>query len=73
MNATELTMKLGRKVYFPKKGSAVIVKIPASFGIIGDKVGIMTSREPFYGIMIESREIAETFNTCFELLWRNAR
>lgn len=42
-------------------------------GICGNMVGVILWSEPFLAIKIESRELAVTYGSYFELLWKNAK
>lgn len=42
-------------------------------GICGNMVGIILWSEPFLAIKIESRELADTYRSYFELLWKVAK
>lgn len=42
-------------------------------GICGNLVGIILWSEPFLAIKIESRELADTYRSYFEVLWKTAK
>jgi len=46
---------------------------PNSTFIFGDKVAVILFNEPICGILIESKELAETYRKQFELLWKMAK
>jgi predicted transcriptional regulator len=41
--------------------------------IYGDKVAIILFTEPLYGIIIESKELAESYRRQFNLIWKHAK
>ncbi len=47
--------------------------LPAAFGVIENKVGIIILSEPFLAVVIENEELAKTFMSFFELLWKIAK
>jgi hypothetical protein len=46
---------------------------PTHISIVGDKVGIILWSEQPLGILIESKEIADSFRNYFALLWKIAK
>ncbi len=46
---------------------------PTSTFIYGDKVAIIMFTEPLYGLMIDSKQLSDSYRKQFELLWKNAR
>lgn len=46
---------------------------PTHISIVGDKVGIILWSEQPLGILIENKEIAESFKNYFKLLWKIAK
>lgn len=46
---------------------------PTHVNIVGNKVGIILWSEVPLGILIESKEIAESYKTYFKLLWKTAK
>ena len=46
---------------------------PTHISIVGDKVGIILWSEEPLGILIENKEIANSFRAYFELLWKIAK
>jgi len=54
--------------YLPKEHSFL-----ATTGVCGDKVAIILWTEPFLAIGIESKELANTYKSYFDILWKIAR
>jgi len=54
--------------YLPKD-----LKLPAITAIYGDKVAIAIFQKPYYSIVIESKDLAATYRSLFELLWKIAK
>jgi sugar-specific transcriptional regulator TrmB len=54
--------------YLPSK-----YPLPATFGVIENKIGMIIWSEPFLGIGIENEDLAKTFKSYFEALWRIAK
>ncbi len=48
-------------------------KITAAIEIYGDKVGIISLKENFMGIIIESQQIAQMQKIAFELMWEQSK
>jgi sugar-specific transcriptional regulator TrmB len=46
---------------------------PTHISVVGNKVGIILWSENPLGILIENKEIAESFNNYFKLLWKIAK
>ena len=46
---------------------------PQSTFVYGGKVAIVLFNEPLYGIMIESRELADSYRKQFNLVWKHAK
>lgn len=47
--------------------------LPAIFGILENKVALIIWSDPFLGITIENIDLAKTFRSYFELLWKIAK
>jgi sugar-specific transcriptional regulator TrmB len=54
--------------YLPKN-----ISIPSITAIYGNKVAISIFQEPYYAIVIESKELSLTYLSLFEFLWKNAK
>ncbi|VVB60634.1 HTH-type sugar sensing transcriptional regulator TrmBL1 [uncultured archaeon] len=54
--------------YLPKNH-----RYSTGFGVCGNLVGIVLLAEPFLAIKIESKELADTFRSYFEILWKVAK
>ena len=46
---------------------------PSSTVVCGNKTGIIIWSEPFYTIVIENKEVADSFRSYFEILWKVAK
>lgn len=49
------------------------VSFPSATAIYGDKVAIFVWNEPYYAIMIQSRQVADTYRNFFDALWRASK
>ena len=54
--------------YFPKEYA-----VQSTVGVGGNKVGMIISIDPFVGIGIESEELAKTYKSNFDMLWKKAK
>ena len=61
-------MKLTEVKILPKE-----YMTPTHISIVGDKVGIILWSEEPLGILIENKEIADSFRSYFKLLWNIAQ
>ena len=61
-------MKLTEVKILPKE-----YMTPTHINVVGEKVGMILWSEQPLGILIENREIADSFRTYFELLWKLAK
>jgi sugar-specific transcriptional regulator TrmB len=59
---------IGEKKFLPKE-----FVNPASTTIYGNKVAIIAWKENPFGILINSKEVAESYRYYFESLWQNAK
>lgn len=48
------------------------LSFPTATAIYGDKVAIFVYAEPYHAILIKSRQIAESYKSFFEQLWKHA-
>lgn len=44
--------------------------VPSSFNVYGDKVALFIWNQPMFAILIKSSDVAETYRTYFEFLWK---
>jgi len=49
------------------------IELPAVIAVYGDKVAIAIFQKPYYAIVIESKDLAKTYKSLFEYLWKIAR
>ncbi len=42
-------------------------------GVCGNKVGMILFHEPFLAVSVESKELADTYRSFFEILWKSAK
>lgn len=54
--------------YLPKN-----MQIPSITTVYGNKVALAIFQKPYYAIVIESKELAHTYRSLFELLWKIAK
>lgn len=54
--------------YLPKE-----ISLPSLTAVYGNKLAIAIFEQPYYIIVIESKELARTYNSFFELLWKIAK
>ncbi len=54
--------------YLPKN-----MQIPSITTVYGNKVALAIFQKPYYAIVIESKELAHTYRSLFELLWKTAK
>lgn len=51
--------------YLPKD-----ISLPSITAVYGNKVAISIFQEPYYAIVIDSKELSQTYRSLFELLWK---
>lgn len=54
--------------YLPKN-----ISLPSITAVYGNKVAISIFQEPYYAIVIESKELSKTYSSLFEFLWQIAK
>lgn len=54
--------------YLPKETS-----LPSLTAVYGNKVAIAIFQEPYYAIVIESKQLSQTYKSLFEHLWKTAK
>jgi sugar-specific transcriptional regulator TrmB len=62
------TTKNSRVKYLPKE-----FQMPTITTIYGDKVAIAIFTEPFYTILIRSKDLTKSYKSFFEILWKVAK
>ena len=63
-----LLSKYSKVKYLPKN-----VKLPALTAIYGDKVAIAIFQKPYYTLVIKSKDLANSYRSIFESLWKIAK
>jgi hypothetical protein len=49
------------------------IKLPSISVIYGDKVAFAIFQKPYYAIVIESKDLAQSYQSLFEYLWKIAK
>lgn len=65
----EKVLKIKTGKYKHLKGDYLF---PSSFWIYGEKVAIFVWHLPYFGIVINNKDVAKTYNNYFEFFWRLA-
>ncbi len=63
-----LTSKYTEVRYLPEN-----IKLPTITAIYGNKVAIAIFQKPYYAIVIKSSDLAESYKSIFEYLWKMAK
>ncbi len=65
--STILTSKYSEVKYLPKD-----IALPSISVIYGNKVAFAIFQKPYYAVVIESRDLAQTYQSLFEYLWKSS-